>query len=252
MSVQIQGDLLDDFAEMLAASKAVRAFLRVPNNQQQASRAIFRVTANESMVPVSSVTDGAAGAASFVIPGDQTRVFLPGAHCRFVGHKDMRNSLTIASAAYADEVTTVQVLEAIAQYDLETLHVRPQEPPRIVIWVDSPQITKRSQSRGDYFYSGAQMTLVMEWEAPSTYFDRVLSIDDPQGAGRAFAQLVDGVVCDLQNMAGSERPGATGRTWMDFQTIAITDGPDELDRPQQSPTGLPLWGCKITCDIGGE
>lgn len=252
MSVQIQGDLLDEFAEMLAASKTVRAFLRVPNNQQRASQAIFRYTANESAVKVSSVAAGAAGVAAFVVPGDQTRVFLAGAHCRFVGHEQLRDSLTIAGAAYADGATTVQVLEAVAEHDLGTLHVRPQEPPRIVTWIDSPQITKRSQSRGDYFYSGAQMTLVMEWEAPATYYDRSLAIDDPQGAGRAFAQLVDGVVCDLQNMAGGERPGATGRTWMDFQTIAITDGPDELDRPQQSPTGLPLWGCKITCDIGGE
>ena len=256
MSVRIHTDLLDAWAEMLAASKAVRAFLEVPNNQQKASNAIYRLIANESKVSVASVSPGVAGAAAFVVTGDHTRQFIPGGHCRFVDNLNYRGNLTIAESAYADGATTVTVQEALSELDAAGLKVKPQSCPRIVVWAEQATANKNSQSRGDYHFSAGQLVAVLEWEPDSTYYapnsDGSEGVDDPQGAGREFGQHVDDVVCDLQMMAGSTRAGASGTTWIDFQTITLTAGPEEIWQPEKNPTGLPMWAARIDCSIGGE
>jgi len=253
LTVRIHQKPLDELREMLAASPAVRAFLRTSNNTADNRRAIFEITANEARVPVVSLTPGAAGAVSFVVNGNHSRVFIPGAHCRLCDHPEYVDLLTISAVDYdnGDNETTVEVLEAVTSAtDTALPKVKPQEPPRIIIRSDNPFAVKHSQSCGDFYLETSGLVIVFEWEPDSTYYNDAVFLDDPQGAGREFGRLLDDVLCDLQRMAAASSGRASGTTWLDIGRLEITAGPDELARPCDND-GRPLWGAVVTCQLGG-
>jgi len=243
--------IMNDWKEMLAASSAVRSFLQVPNSTQDTMRAIFQKTANEAAVPVQSVTDGAAGSASFTIAGNHSRVFVPGSHCRFIDQLDFDGLVTVSAVAFDAGVTTVSVREALAAVEIATLKVKPQECPRIIISSEGLSATKNSQSNGDFFVTDGTLWAMFEWEPDATYYDPSVNLDDPQGAAIAFGELVSEALCDLKGMAGSgKRSGPSGRSWLDFGQFTVSIEPEEVWRPCDN-NGRPFWVAEISCQLGG-
>lgn len=252
MSVRSYQALLDHFRDMLASSSAVRKFLAVPNGMTPSRQAIFRLAANVEAVPVESLTTGAAGACSFQIRGDHSRIFIAGTKNRF-GDSETRTELTTTSGASYDSganTTTVSVQEAIDSGDWEGVTVRGQSCPRILVCSDEISIRKRSQTTGDFDFDGGTLCFAMEWEPGPTYFDPSLHIDDPQGAGEEFGDHLDDILCDLQKMAGTG-DGGSGKTWTDFEQFKKTFGPVEVKRPQDNE-GRPLWAAEVECTFGVE
>lgn len=243
--------VMTEWKEMLAASSAVRSFLRVPNNLQDAKRAIFQKTVNESAVPVQSVTDGAAGAAAFSIAGDHSRVFVPGSHCRFVDQIDYEGLVTVSGVAFSTGTTVVSVHEALAAVEVQSLQVKPQVCPRILVSSENLSASKGSQSDGDFFVLEGTLWATFHWEPDDRFFDKTVHLDDPQGALIEFGEMISRVLCDLKGMAGSgKRSGSTGRSWLDLGTFSVPFEPEEVWQESDN-NGRPMCMAEVSFQLGG-